>query len=129
MLTRELTRVQNRLEEIEDELARLDKHKSSVMMRQQEKVAQDGRDWFAEVEAQLREDIAHRQIEQEVLKEQLANMEAFDETAVSNPDFADIMLDANLDDPTFEAEISAEFDRYVHRRRSRNYFAEDEEYE
>lgn len=129
LLTRELTRVQNRLEEIEDELARLDKHKSSVMMRQKEKVAQDGRDWFAEVEAQLREDIAHRQIEQEVLKEQLANMEAFDETAVSNPDFADIMLDATLDDPTFEAEISAEFDRYVHRRRSKNYFAEDEEYD
>ena len=50
---------------------------------------------------------------------------SIDDTAVSNTDFADIMLDATLDDPSFEAEISAEFDRYIHRRRSKNYFEED----
>lgn len=125
LLMRELTRVQNRLQEIEDELARLDKHKSATMMRRQEEVAQAGRDWFAEVEAQLREDIAKRQIERDVLEEQLANLEEFDDTAVSDTDFADIMLDATLDDPSFEAEISSEFDRYIHRRRSRNYFEDD----
>jgi len=125
LLIRELMRVQNRLQEIEDELARLDKHKSAVMMRRQEEVVQKGRDWFVEVETQLRKDIAKRQIERDVLETQLANMEEFDETAVSDADFAEIMLDATLDDPSFGAEISAEFDRYIHRRRSKNYFEED----
>lgn len=84
LLTRELTRVQNRLQEIEDELARLDKHKSAVMMRRQEEVARKGRDWFGKVSAQLREDIAKRQIERAVLEEQLATMEdeMGEETAV-----------------------------------------------
>lgn len=125
LLIRELMRVQNRLQEIEDELARLDKHKSAVMMRRQEEVVQKGRDWFVEVETQLRKDIAKRQIERDVLETQLANMEEFDETAVSDADFAEIMLDATLDDPSFGAEISAEFDRYIHRRRSKNFFEED----
>lgn len=127
LLVRELTRVQNRLQEIEDELARLDKHKSAVMMRREEEAARKGRDWFAEVETQLREDIAKRQIERDVLETQLASMaeDEFEDTAVSDSDLADIMLDAALDDPSFEAEISAEFDRYIHRRRSKNYFEED----
>jgi predicted nucleic acid-binding Zn-ribbon protein len=127
LLVRELTRVQHRLQEIEDELSRLDKHKSAVMMQRQEEIGRKGRDWFAEVEAQLREDIARRQIERDVLETQLANMEEdeFEDTAVSNADFADIILDSTLDDPSFEAEISAEFDRYIHRRSSKNYFEDD----
>jgi hypothetical protein len=121
---RELTRVQNRLQEIKDELARLDKHKSAVMMRRQEEVARAGRDWFAEVEVQLRDDFAKKHIERDVLEEQLASLDEFDETAVSAEDFADIVLDVTLDG-TFEAEISSEFDRYLNRRRSKNYFEED----
>lgn len=124
LLTRELTRVQNRLHEIEDELTRLEKHKSAVMMRRQEEVAQKGRDWFAEVEAQLRDDFAKKQIERDVLEEQLASLDEFGDTAVSAEDFADIVLDVTLDG-TFEAEISTEFDRYLNRRRSKNYFEED----
>ena len=125
LLTRELTRVQNRIQEIKDELAQLDKHKSTFMMQRQEEVARAGRDWFAEVEVQLRKDIDKRQIERDVLEEQLANMnDDFGETAVSSEDFADIVLDATLDD-SFDPEISAEFDRYIHRRRSKNYFEED----
>ena len=125
LLTRELTRVQNRLHEIEDELARLDKHKSAVMMRRQEEVARKGRDWFAEVETQLREDIAKKQIERDVLEEQLASVEEFDDTAVSNEDFADLVFDATLDDAFDSSEIPAEFNRYIDRRRSRNLFEED----
>ena len=125
LLTRELTRVQNRLHEIEDELARLDKHKSAVMMRRQEEVARKGRDWFVEVETQLREDIAKKQIERDVLEEQLASVEEFDDTAVSNEDFADLVFDATLDDAFDSSEIPAEFNRYIDRRRSKNYFEED----
>lgn len=127
LLMREVTRVQNRLQEIEDELARLDKHKSAVMMRRQEEVAQKGRDWFAEVEAQLREDIARRQIERDVLETQLASMEEdeFEDTAVSDEDFADLVFDATLDDPFDSSEIPAEFNRYIDQRRSRNFFEED----
>ncbi|MCP4422439.1 MAG: J domain-containing protein, partial [Chloroflexi bacterium] len=42
LLTRELTRVQNRLQELEDELARLDTHQSTVMMGRQARAAQVG---------------------------------------------------------------------------------------
>jgi predicted nucleic acid-binding Zn-ribbon protein len=125
LLTRELTRVQNRLAEIADELARLDKHQSAVMMRRQAKAERAGRDWFGEVEMQLREDIAKRQVERDVLEDQLASLEAFDETAVSPEDFADIVLDVTLDSTFDDSDISAEFDRYLNRRRSKNYFEED----
>ncbi len=127
LLTRELTRVQNRLQEIEDELALLDKHKSAVMMRRQEEVARKGRDWFAEVEAQLREDIAKRQIERDMLEEQLANMgDEFGEgTAVTDEDFADLVFDATLEDAFDSSEIPAEFNRFIDQRRSKNYFEED----
>ncbi len=124
LLTRELTRVQNRLQEIEDEMARLDKHKSTVMMQRQEQVARAGRDWFAEVEAQLREDVAQRQIEHDVLQEQLANVSSFDDTAVTDEDFPDIVLDAT-EDRMFESDIFDEFDRFNGRRRSRSVFEDD----
>jgi len=127
MLTRELTRVQNRLEEIEEELARLDKHKSAVMMRRQEKAERAGRDWFGELEIQLRDDIAKRQIERDVLEEQLATMEDEfgEDTAVFSEDFADLVFDATLDGNFDDPDISAEFDRYIDRRRSKNYFEDD----
>ncbi len=128
LLSRELTRVQNRLQEIDDELEQLDKHKSTLMMQRQAEIALAGRDWFAEVEAQLREDISMRQIERDVLEEQLANLDEFGDTAVTADDFADIVLDATLDD-SFGPEISAEFDRYIDRRRSKNYFAEDDDFD
>ncbi len=127
MLTRELTRVQNRLQEIADELARLDKHKSAVMMRRQERAERAGRDWFGELEVQLRDDIAKRQIERDVLEEQLASMEddEFEDTAVFSEDFADLVFDATLDGNFDDPDISAEFDRYIDRRRSKNYFEDD----
>ncbi len=121
LLTHEMTRVQNRLQEIEDELARLDVHKSRVMMQRQAQVARAGRDWFAEVEAQLREDIAQRQIEHDVLLVQLENIDAFDDTAVTDEDFPDIVRDAT-EDRTFESDIFDEFDRYNGRRRSKGFF-------
>jgi hypothetical protein len=128
LLTRELTRVQNRLHEIEDELARLDKHQSAVMMRRQEKAERAGRDWFGELEIQLRDDIAKRQIERDVLEEQLASMEEDEfgeDTAVYSEDFADLVFDVTLDGNFDDPDISAEFDRYIDRRRSKNYFEED----
>ncbi|VAW39850.1 hypothetical protein MNBD_CHLOROFLEXI01-1250 [hydrothermal vent metagenome] len=121
LLTRELMRVQNRLQEIEDEMTRLDAHKSTVMMQRQEKVTRAGRDWFAEVAAQLQEDIAQRQIEHDVLQVQLENIDAFDETAVTDEDFPDIVRDAT-EDRTFESDIFDEFDRYNGRRRSKDFF-------
>ena len=115
-----------KIQEIEDELALLDKHKSAVMMRRQEKAARAGRDWFGELEVQLRDDIAKRQIERDVLEEQLANMEdEFGDTAVTQEDFADLVFDVTLDDPFDSSEIPAEFNRYIDQRRSKNYFEED----
>ncbi|MBK7897474.1 MAG: hypothetical protein IPJ90_21825 [Anaerolineaceae bacterium] len=127
LLTRELTRVQNRLEEIAEEMVRLDKHQSAVMMRRQAKGARAGRDWFGELEIQLRDDIAKRQIERDVLEEQLASLEDEfgEDTAVPPDDFADLVFDVTLDGNFDDPDISAEFDRYIDRRRSKNYFEED----
>lgn len=121
LLTRELARLQNRLQEIEDELMRLDKHQSTEMMQRQARAARAGRNWFAEVEAQLREDIAQRQVEHDVLTEQLKNISSFDDTAVTDEDFPDIVLDAT-EDRTFESDIFDEFGRFNGRRRSKDFF-------
>ncbi|MCP4418639.1 MAG: hypothetical protein GY805_18620, partial [Chloroflexi bacterium] len=65
--------------------------------------------------------IAQRQIEHAVLTVQLANGSSFGDTAVTNEDFPDIVLDAT-EDRIFEADISDEFDRFNGRRRSQDFF-------
>jgi hypothetical protein len=122
-LRKELAHVENRLREIQRELQLLQNHRSHKLRRQKEAAAADGRDWFAEITAQLRESIARRRVERDILHQQLEMQDEFGDSA-STEEFADLVWDATLEQ-VYEEDISPEEDRWIQRRRDRVYFEED----
>jgi hypothetical protein len=65
---RELGRLQRRLEEISQELGRLDKHRSTRLMRRREKSEAAGRNFFAEIIQEVREKIFQKEMDLEWLQ-------------------------------------------------------------
>ena len=72
----ELTRCHRRLTEIKEEIAHLENHKSVRLMRRAERAAAKGRDLLDELYHELQNEIAHKLIERDVLKQQV---ELFDQ--------------------------------------------------
>lgn len=123
-LLREVTRIKRRLAEIKQEVARLEKHESAKMMKKMALAEADGRDYLAELEKQMRDLLAERLAQRDSLQVQVESLEMGEGTDVSDEDFADLVWDVSLE-TSFEDEISAEFDRYIQRRRDRVYFEDD----
>lgn len=95
-IIQEIARCQRRLAEIESELAQLVRHRSSQLMQQQAQAEAENRKFWVEMAAQLRDQIAQRQVRRDVLKDEL---ESVPETAVSLYDeaAADAVRDFNLE--------------------------------
>jgi hypothetical protein len=123
-LLREVTRVRRRLEEIKQELTRLEKHESAKMMKKMVQAETDGRDYFAEIEKQLQDLLAEKMVRRDSLQVQVDSLELGYDTAVSDEDFADMVWDVSME-TAWEEDISPEFDRYIQRRRDRVYFEDD----
>jgi len=123
-LLREVTRIKRRLEEIKQEVAQLEKHESAKMMQKMAQAEADGRDYFAELEKQMRDLVAERMVQRDSLQVQVESLELGYDTAVSDEDFADLVWDVSLE-TSFDEDISPEFDRYIQRRRDRVYFEDD----
>jgi hypothetical protein len=93
----ELTRCHRRLKEIKEELARLGNHKSARLMRRAERAATAGRDLLAELSLELQDEIAHKLIERDVLKQQVELFDQEKEVDFSDKAFADAVLDLSLE--------------------------------
>lgn len=95
-LLKELHRCQRRLQEIEIELARLEKHPSAELKRSADKAAEDGRDLLEELANELREKIAGKMVQRDVMQ---AEIEAFKDgkPEFAGGDFADAMYDLALE--------------------------------
>ncbi len=119
-LLREVTRVKHRLAEIQQELGRLEKHDSAKMMNQMAKTEANGRDYFTEIEDQIRELIGQKMVVRDGLLMQLESVELGYDTAVSDDELADIVREVTLE-TSFDEEIAPEFDRYIIRRRDQFY--------
>jgi hypothetical protein len=111
-LLRESARLQRRLAEIKDELVSVQSKKHYRLMQQARRAEEKGQDWLAEMKAQLREKIARKLVERDVLRQELElrEMMAAEESdslqgdALANAIW-DISLDATFDiDPDLEAE-------------------------
>lgn len=125
MLLREVARVRRRLAEIKQEMIRLEKHESAKMMKKMVEVEANGRDYFAEIEKQLRDLIEERLVSRHSLEVQLESLEMDEgDTAVSDEDFANMVWDIGQE-TAWDDDITPEFDRYIQRRRDRVYFEED----
>lgn len=106
----ELTRCHRRLKEIKEELNRLENHKSARLMRRAERAAAAGRDLIEELSRELQDEIAHKRIECDVLKQQV-ELFGQEEPDFGGDAFADAVLDLSLegifDEDEKDAEITA----------------------
>jgi DNA repair exonuclease SbcCD ATPase subunit len=85
-LLRELDRCQKRLAEIEVDLERLARHPSALLKKRADRAAKKGRDLFEELAAELRDRVAERMVQRDVL---LSEIDGFEN---GNPDFVDDAL-------------------------------------
>lgn len=95
-LQREVERCRRRLAEIDKELATLEEHDSTRLMRRAERAAAEGRDLLAELAADLRRRIAEKMAERDVLETQLGEMEQ-EGVEVTAADLADIVYNLGLE--------------------------------
>lgn len=123
-LLREVTRVKRRLEEIQQELARLEKHDSAKMMRKMAEAEAHGRDYFAEIKEQMRDLVAERTAVRDSLLVQMESLNTDYDSGISDDELADIVAEVTLE-TKYDSDISDDFDRYIRRRSDRVYFEED----
>lgn len=100
----ELNRCRRRLEEIRDELTRLENHKSAHLLRRLERAAAQGRDLIQEIRLEMERAIANKLIERDVLRQQIDLFGNEDTEYVGNA-FADAVLDLSYEG-VFEDDIA-----------------------
>lgn len=122
-LLRELDRCRRRLQEIEEEMARLKKHNSAKLMKQAEQSEENGRSWEDEILAQLQEQISRRMVERDVLKQEI-DFHAGTESQVDSDAFADAVWDITLDS-AYDEDPDAEAAEYYNRHKDRFTYKED----
>lgn len=115
-LMRELEHCRRRLGEIRRELERLETHPSTVLMRRAEKAAANGRDYFDDLEADMRMQIQHKMVQRDVLR---GEIDSFSEglSEFNSADFADTVYDLGLEllEDDGEAAIGELRERYRER--------------
>ncbi len=88
----ELTRCRRRLAEINEEMSRLECHKSARLLNRTERAAAEGRDLLAKISHELQDEIAHKLMIRDVLKQQV------EQFGQEEPDFGgDALADAVMD--------------------------------
>lgn len=95
-LQREVDRCRRRLAEIAAEMATLEQHDSTRLMRRAERAAAAGRDLLAELAADLRRRISEKMVERDVLETQLEEVER-EGVELSAADLADIVYNLGLE--------------------------------
>lgn len=116
-LLKEWHRCQRRKQEIKLELAHLEEHPSAELKRSADKVAEEGRDLLEELAVELREKIAGKMVQRDVLQ---AEIEAFKDgkPEFASEDFAEAMYDLGLEQVLEEDPMSA-FSEWRDRNRDR----------
>jgi hypothetical protein len=124
-LLRELVRCQRRLEEIRGELARLERHKSSRLMQRAQQAEAEGRDLLAEIANQIKEKIARKMVERDVLKGELENL-ATAEPDWQSDEFADAVWNLSLEQAYEEDPLNG-VEEWIRARQRRERFIYDED--
>jgi hypothetical protein len=95
-LLREITHCERRIEEIKKELQHLHHHPSAVLKKRTDEAAKNGRDLLEELAIDMREKIAGRMVQRDVL---LAEIEDFntDDPEIADDAFADAVFNLGLE--------------------------------
>jgi len=124
VLLRELERCRQRLAEIQEEMARLEKHKSARLMRQAAQAEANGRDWATEIKAQLQAQIARKMVERDVLKQEV-EFNSGTESPLDGDAYADAVWEISLE-YAFEEDPDMQAEEWTFRRRDRYSYDEDD---
>ena len=129
-LLREMARLQHRLSEVRDELAKVAQNKSYKLLLQAKQTELAGGDWLEELKAQVQEQISMKLVERDVLQQEIA----FRATAVDTNDdddsdfqsdaFADAVWDITLEH-AYDEDPEVDMEEFVSRRRDRFQYDED----
>lgn len=116
-LWRELVHCRRRLQEVHEELARLEEHKSAQLMVREQTAAAEGRDLLAEMEKGLRAEVTQKLVQRDVLQ---AEIEAFlvGEADFAGEDLAETMYDLGLEE-AFDDDSDAAFSAWRERQHGR----------
>lgn len=131
-LVRELARLQRRLTEIKAEMASLQDKQNYRLMKQAQRAENKGRDWLAEMRAQMQEEIAEKLVERDVLQQTLEFQEMMaaemeedaDGDGLEGEDFAEAIWDISLD-ATFDDDPDLAAEHWVQQRRRDGYWEDD----
>jgi DNA repair exonuclease SbcCD ATPase subunit len=130
LLRRELLRLERRLKEVRRELAALEEHKSARLMRRAQRAGAEGRDFFAELAAQMKREVARKMVERDVLHSDIENLLAEEGDLRGAGDLRGDELAENVWlwslDNAFEEDPLADMETWLHRRRDRFYWDEDD---
>lgn len=122
-LQREIERCRQRLQEIEREFKQLERHRSARLLVRVEQAQARGRDLLAEMEMELRERIAHKMVERDVLQEEIASF-GDAEQDLARDTLADTMLELGLEQVFEDDPDSAAYD--WHSRRTSKFWHDDD---
>jgi hypothetical protein len=131
-LLRELGRLQRRLTEISGEMTSIQTKQNYKLMLQARRAEEKGRDWLAEMKAQMQEEIAEKLVERDVLQQSLEFQEMMaaemeEELAgerLEGQDFAEAIWDISLD-ATFDDDPDLAAENWVQQRRRDGYWGEN----
>lgn len=108
-LGREVERCRSRLAEIATELAELEKHESSQLLRRSQRATAEGRDLLDELAADLRRRVNEKLVEKDALQTQLDEQGSDEEPGSDS--LADVLYDLGLEQAGDSAFIT-EFNRW-----------------
>lgn len=111
-LAREVERCRLRLAEIARELAALERHESTQLLRRVERAAADGRDLLEELAADLRARVSEKMVERDVLQTQL---DESDDDELGDDALADILYDLRLEEAG-DADYMAQYSEWRQRK-------------
>lgn len=123
-LRRELLRLERRLKEVQRELAELERHKSARLLRRAQRAEADGRDFLAELAAQMKREVARKMVERDVLQADIENLLA-EEGDLHGDELAENVWLWSLDN-SYEEDPLTDMETWLHRRRDRFNWDEDD---
>ena len=121
-LLREVTHCENRIAEIEKELGRLNRHPSTILKKRMDEAALFGRDLLEELAVDMREKIATRMVQRDVLQAEIEDFNN-DEPEFADEAFADAVFNLGLEQAFIEDDESG---LYEWRDRHRDHLDVDE---
>ena len=102
--------------------------KKNYRLMQQSRRAEDkGQDWLAEMRAKIQEEISHKLVERDVLRQELELQESLlaeEVNGLHGEDFADAIWDISLD-ATFDVDPDLEAEDWLFRRNRDAYWSDD----